>query len=283
MSRRPRLFASDLDGTLFAPDHQLSDATVAALRAARAAGVPVIAATGRGPRSAVPRLRPHAVIEVAVCSNGALVHDVVTDQPIESSPIPVALLADFVAAVTASVPDLACSWEMSHGYGWHDAFDFIAGRHEDLKDLRRGNAFDPDEITATPITKLMAYHPELDPMALVDHLRAATGTELTMSTSGVGFVELTAPGVTKATALARLCERHGVDPADVVAYGDNQNDVAMLSWAGTGVAMGNAHDVAKLAADVVIGTNHDDSVARDMLARLTDDDGDDVRAPIIPD
>ena len=54
-------------------------------------------------------------------------------------------------------------------------------------------------------------------------------------------MEISAAGVTKGDALARLCERLGVDAADVVAFGDMPNDLPMLTWAGTSYAMANAH------------------------------------------
>jgi hydroxymethylpyrimidine pyrophosphatase-like HAD family hydrolase len=58
-----------------------------------------------------------------------------------------------------------------------------------------------------------------------------------------------------------LCNDWGIDPAQVIAFGDNHNDAAMLKWAGHGVAMGNASSLATDAADEVIGTNADHAVA----------------------
>lgn len=260
-----KLFASDLDGTLLGVGSQLSNETVAALAEARAAGVPIVAATGRGPHSAVPRLAPCGLIDFAVCSNGALIHDVRTDAPLKSFPIPAELFDSFLHTISGAMPEVALSWELTDGYGWTDPFDFIADGHEDLFGRRRGAA--PD--STLPVTKMMAYHPELEPLALADALRSAGVTDLTLSTSGVSFVELTAPGVTKAAALAVLCDEWGIDAADVVAYGDNHNDVSMLEWAGTGVAVGNTHPLAVAAADEVIGRNTDHSVADDMRRRLT--------------
>ena len=68
-------------------------------------------------------------------------------------------------------------------------------------------------------------------------------------------------GVNKATGLADVAERHGVLAGDVVAFGDMPNDVPMLSWAGHGVAMANAHASARDVADEVTGPNSDDGVA----------------------
>jgi hydroxymethylpyrimidine pyrophosphatase-like HAD family hydrolase len=68
-----------------------------------------------------------------------------------------------------------------------------------------------------------------------------------------GLAEISAAGVTKASALARLCERRGILPRDVIAFGDMPNDIAMLGWAGTAYAVSNAHaSVRAIAHDVVL-------------------------------
>jgi hydroxymethylpyrimidine pyrophosphatase-like HAD family hydrolase len=83
-----------------------------------------------------------------------------------------------------------------------------------------------------------------------------------VSPSGLpGSVELTAPGVHKGSGVARLCERLGIGRRDVVAFGVGLNDHEMLTWAGYGVAMGNAEDVTKAIADEVAPSNDDDGVA----------------------
>ena len=76
------------------------------------------------------------------------------------------------------------------------------------------------------------------------------------------MIELSAPGVTKASGLLVVAERLQVTAAGIAAFGDMPNDVPMLRMAGLGVAMGNAHHAALAAADEVTTTNADDGVAR---------------------
>lgn len=91
---------------------------------------------------------------------------------------------------------------------------------------------------------------------------AAGRLEVTWSVPGdVPLVEVSAGGVDKGSALARLAGDLGVDAADAVAFGDMPNDVAMLCWAGTGVAMGNAHPDLVAVADFATASNDDDGVA----------------------
>jgi hydroxymethylpyrimidine pyrophosphatase-like HAD family hydrolase len=68
--------------------------------------------------------------------------------------------------------------------------------------------------------------------------------------------------VSKATTLARLCEGHGIDAAEVAAFGDMPNDLPMLMWAGRSYAVANAHPEVLAAVDVTVAANDDDGVAR---------------------
>tara|TARA_R110002110_G_scaffold1349_1_gene5672 strand:+ start:1681 stop:2487 length:807 start_codon:yes stop_codon:yes gene_type:complete len=261
-----RLLACDLDGTLFGPDHLLSRRTIAAVQHAVAAGIHVVAATGRSTTSAVPRLRPAEVITTAVCSNGSLIHDMLSSDTVRF-PIEPAHVDRFFAALTAIDNRYAFCWETDHGNGWDASFSDIASIHEDLGD-ECSLATRPTAEHRT--TKLMVRHPEITQEALREHLVPLLVDPLTVSTSGVQFVEVTGEGITKASALAHLCTDWGIEPAQVIAFGDNHNDAAMLKWAGHGVAMGNGSSLALEAADEVIGSNADDAVAvfiESLLAR----------------
>ena len=166
--RRPvRLIASDLDGTLFGPEHALTPRTIAAVQAAVGAGIHVIAATGRSTTSAVPRLAPVEVIGTAVCSNGSLIHDLPTGHTTDRFPIDPAMVERLFACVSAIDDRFAFCWETDHGNGWDDAFDDIAFVHEDLGE-ERGLARRP--IMSDRTTKIMVRHPEIEQEELREFL-----------------------------------------------------------------------------------------------------------------
>ena len=101
-----------------------------------------------------------------------------------------------------------------------------------------------------------------DTVWLLQRIAAVVPQELHISPSGLpGSVELTPPGVHKGSGVVHLCERVGVERDDVVAFGDGLNDHEMLTWAGLGVAMGNADAETKRIADEVTASNDDDGVA----------------------
>jgi hydroxymethylpyrimidine pyrophosphatase-like HAD family hydrolase len=81
------------------------------------------------------------------------------------------------------------------------------------------------------------------------------------------LLEIAARGVSKATALAQLCEERGIGREAVVAFGDMPNDLPMLVWAGHAVAVANAHPEVRAAADEITAGNDDAGVAR-VLERL---------------
>ena len=76
------------------------------------------------------------------------------------------------------------------------------------------------------------------------------------------YYEVNAAGVSKGAALAAFCAARGISLEDTVAFGDNENDLTMIRTAGLGVAMGNAVDMLKQAADVVTTSNDDHGIAR---------------------
>lgn len=75
------------------------------------------------------------------------------------------------------------------------------------------------------------------------------------------WYKFTRKGVTKEDAINRICSACGLSCEDITAFGDDYADIGMLKIAGTGVAMGNAIDAVKTAADIVIGSNDDDGIA----------------------
>ena len=119
-----------------------------------------------------------------------------------------------------------------------------------------------EDLVGEPVLKLLVRHPTMGPDELLAAAREVAGglAELTHSSSD-GLLEVSAAGVTKAATLATVAEQFGVQAADVLAFGDMPNDLAMLLWAGHGVAMGNAHPALLDAADEVTASNADDGFA----------------------
>jgi Cof subfamily protein (haloacid dehalogenase superfamily) len=259
-----RLAATDLDGTLLRSDGTVSGRTCRAIHAAEEAGIVLALVTGRPPRWMAPVAAATGHAGVAICANGALLYDLHTEQVVGSTLLDAPVALATVAALRAAVPGMSFAAEFTPGFG-HEA----SYRHGwDLGEVtvRVGAA---EQLLDQPVVKLLARHPTMDRDELLALARELVGADVTVTSSSTteALLEISAPGVTKATALAGLAERAGIPAADVVAFGDMPNDLPMLDWAGRAVAVANAHPDVLALADEVTASNDDDGVAL-VLERL---------------
>lgn len=110
--------------------------------------------------------------------------------------------------------------------------------------------------------KILAFHAELDPDVFLNVARLALGDRANVTRSSPSaLLEISGPGVSKASTLALCCAERGIAPEEVVAFGDMPNDVEMLTWAGQSYAMGNAHPAVLAAASGRTVDNNEDGVA----------------------
>lgn len=262
----PRLIATDLDGTLLHDDKSVSDRTVAALAAAERAGIEVFFVTGRPARwmdVVSAHVHGHGL---AICGNGAAVVDLHggpgAHRFVKVLPMERETALDVVGTLRAAAPGTSFAVERTCGIQHEPAYPPL---HTDpalsiaaAEKLLEAGAAEADE----PVLKILAFHPELSPDAFLDLARAAVGprAEITRS-SPTALLEISAPGVSKASTLALCCAERGISADEVVAFGDMPNDIEMLSWAGTSYAMGNAHPAVLAAASGRTATNDEDGVA----------------------
>jgi HAD superfamily hydrolase (TIGR01484 family) len=119
-----------------------------------------------------------------------------------------------------------------------------------------------------PTVKIVARHSDTSSEELYA-LVAAVGVDgVELTHSGAPYIEMSAAGVSKASALQELCERWGISSGSVAAVGDARNDLPMLEWAGTALCPSDAADPVRAVADRVLESNDDDAVAR-YLEELT--------------
>ncbi|GAA2548720.1 HAD family hydrolase [Pseudonocardia hydrocarbonoxydans] len=258
----PRLVASDVDGTLLDPFDRVTPRTAAAIGRAVAAGVGFVLVTGRPPRWVPPVVEAVGVGRYAVCANGGVLYDAVEDRVLWSQTLDPDALADLAHAVAQVLPTGGLAVERV-GDGARGAAAFVAEpayRHAwpDSDNL----VTERSDLLSLPAVKMLVRCSELNSDAMMAALAPVVGdrADLTFSHPG-GLVEMSAPGVTKATGLAEVAGRLGVEVADVVAFGDMPNDLEMLRWAGHGVAMGNAHPVLREVADEITASNADEGLA----------------------
>ena len=262
--RRPRLVATDLDGTIVGPEGEISDRTVRALHRVEELGVPVVFVTGR------PHRWLHQVAErtgrtgLAICANGAVVYDLHTERVVAHHPFAIEVGLEISRRLRQALPEVAFAVETLDGYGREQAYQarWDVGMEHTMGWI--------GEIFTDATVKLLVRHESMDADRLLAAAREVAGdlAEFTHSSIG-GLLEISAAGVSKATTLAELCAGRGIAAADVLAFGDMPNDLAMLAWAGTAYAVAGAHPEVLAAVDLHTGDPVDDGVAQ-VLERVFD-------------
>lgn len=259
-----RLVSSDLDGTMLFEHRTITARTVEALHACREAGIAVVPNTGRQHLRLGDLLADAGgPVGLAVTNNGAVGVDLASGEVLFEElidPDAQALLAD---RLTTALPD-ARFWALRSGavesvmqHGYRDQMS----EQEILFGGPLGDSLPLPEVLSQPAIKLIIRHPHLPPHALLGEIQALELDGFHATTSGAPFVEVQGMGVTKATGIARLAGSLGVSASEVLAIGDELNDIEMIRWAGFGVAMGNALPQVKAAADAVTAPDSADGLA----------------------
>ena len=269
----PHLIALDLDGTLLDGDGLLTARALKAIRALRDAGHRVVIATGRPPDIAVRATQPLAgLASHIVGGNGTIIatfpaHPTEPPELIHVSGFEYSVAANFVTVLREQSSGFAFALATDAGFVHERGFAELmpAAVHDDPVD-------DVLSIGGTTALKWLVFHNErpLDSILneiplIINHL----GTGFAVRHMGAEAAEIGPADSDKGAGLHWLCDHLGVNASDVIAVGDEQNDLSMIKWAGRGVAVANADARVRNAADKVIGSNLDDGVAR-FLELLVD-------------
>ncbi|MBA4862976.1 HAD hydrolase family protein [Streptomyces sp. PSKA54] len=259
----PRLIATDLDGTLLRDDKSVSERTIAALAAAEAAGIEVFFVTGRPARwmdVVSDHVHGHGL---AICGNGAAVVDLHggpgSHRFVKIRALEPASALDVVHTLRAAAPGTSFAVERTGGLHHEPTYPPLQlDPGESVAPAEKLLAEDSD-VADQPVLKLLAHHPTMVPDEFLTLARAHAADKAAITRSSPSaLLEISGPGVSKASTLALCCAERGITPQEVMAFGDMPNDVEMLTWAGTSYAMGNAHpDVVAVASGHTVANNED--------------------------
>lgn len=259
-----RLIATDLDGTLLADPTTISERNRAALDAARAFGIEVVPVTARQPLGLRPVAELAGFTGWALCGNGGQGMHLSTGQVLFAAYLEAGTQQAVAAALRKQLPEVMFASVREGGEVFVAQAEYA--RSASFEDHKR----EPAEMVVAPLTdvlaepslKLIVRHPQATNDELVGRVRHLGLDGFEVTHSGAPFVEVMAPGVSKAWGLEQLCSRLGIDRSEVLAFGDAPNDAEMLAWAGRGVAVANADPVTLAAADEVTASNLQDGVAQ---------------------
>lgn len=256
----PLLVLSDLDDSFLARDKSVPAQNLEALDLMAQRGVTFVPCTGR-PVAGVPQaLMDHPATRLAVGSNGGVIVDARMGEVLHRS----TMSCEVVRAIYERVRHLDVTFDIfvpGHVYAERRRFDAMLGFGIDEANLRTIRSIrEPREATvpemlreATGVEKVTMYWAtERDRDEAYEAL--ASFAEVEPTTSHPRNIEFMATGTSKGSALVWICRHLGIEVARSVAFGDSANDIPMLEAAGTGVAVGNADERTKAAADRVCAT-----------------------------
>lgn len=234
---RYRLLALDLDGTIIGRDLAVPPGTVEAIQAFQAQGGQVTIATGRTMRTTAPFADELGVDGPLICYQGALIRDHRSGQVLFHDPVPPLLAAEAVAQLLAAGvyvhayidDELYVPWEGKE-VALYQSFSSLRLNVHVVADLA---AF----VAERPPTKLLFIEDETKVAPRIQGLQTHFANRLHAVRSHAYFGELTVTGCTKGRALAHLAALLEIPQAEVVAVGDQQNDIEMVAWAGLGLAV----------------------------------------------
>lgn len=262
---RPRLIATDLDGTFLSPDGSVSDANASAVLRAAELGVPFVFATGR-PFTWLSCLDDMSdAHSLVVVSNGAAMYDLAERELSDVHAIPAERVVGLTDRIRDELPGVAFGVEFLAGFGREPAIP------SDPNEVFHTVGEMPELVEQGPIIRVMAFSEQLSSEELYARASLIVGSEVELTfsaSSDTGFLELIAPGVSKAAALSRLSDNLCIAAADAAAFGDMPNDVEMLDWAGMPYRMSNGHAFLAERGYPIAGSNADSGVGRTVMELL---------------
>jgi Cof subfamily protein (haloacid dehalogenase superfamily) len=254
-----RCIAIDLDDTLLQTSLTIAEADKTAIKRAISKGIKVLLASGRMIQSMKPYADELELDVPLIAYNGAIVREAISRKILYHRPVPsaaaVKLLPIFRKAgvhLNAYVNDELYMEELTV---WGERYAANAGVTPhvvpDLSGL----------LSEQPSHKMLG----VGEVEMIDRLQAdlkdTFGESLYFVKSKPTYLEILAPGVSKGGALQELTGGWGLDRDEVMAIGDAPNDLTMIQWAGTGVAIGNAADIVRQNADLVVADHDHQGVA----------------------
>lgn len=262
-----KLIASDIDETIIKHDQIVPERNKEAIKQAIDKGVIVMLATGRGPYEIFDIPEQAGVIaddRYVICCNGAVTMNVKTKEIVD--------VVDMDFSYARNVFNFAYEnnltfyiYTLNNKYGLNLTDDtIVAEKHINI--IESDNI---DFLENETILKVIIKNENMNLLqALEVDVARITNYELEITYSSNMYMEINARGVNKAVALKKVCNHYNISMKDVLAIGDNYNDVAMLEAAGTSVAVKNARLQVKESADYITVHDHNGGAVGEAIEKF---------------
>jgi hypothetical protein len=258
--KRPKLIATDLDGTIVAHYGFISDRTKIAFAAAHAAGIHIYFITGR-PIRWMKEIKENFNFGLGVCGNGALLYDFINEKVLEEWSFSIEAQLETVKRLRQVIPPVSFATEIGENF-------LREKKYVPRWDIGEDNVGVDliEEVITAPALKMLARCSDGEfssdeMLALASKALEGIAT-VTHSNSTDSLLEISAVGVSKGATLSRVAGRLGLTADDCVTFGDNPNDFSMLSWASRSWAMADGHPDLMKYAKFQTDPHQEDGVAK---------------------
>lgn len=261
--------AFDMDGTLLNSQRQILPETLAVLEKIQQQGIKVILVTGRHHSVIYPYYHQLQLDTPAICCNGTYLYDFNKQAYFDAHPLAKDQAKKLLALVNQYNIHTLIYTDKSMTYEVLD--DHLEGMFQWIKSLP--SSLQPEIIKVDSFIDTIDQSKEVFKFATSSHdipaLKAFSQAvenlhEFECEWSWINRADVALKGNSKGHGLANWAKHENIPLAEIVAFGDSYNDLSMLKKAGLGIAMGNADDEIKAAADRVIGDNNSPSIAQEL-------------------
>lgn len=260
MNTRPKLIATDLDGTIVSHKGVISQRTIEAFTNAKDLGIHIFFVTGRPPRW-MGEIRDAFGFGAAICCNGAMLYDLINDVVLEEWMISIDDQLETVRRMRIALPEMSYAVESNDHYKREIAY--VPRWDVGLDNVGVSNI---EDAIVRPALKILGRCSNLefdsDEMVAISQRELHDLVTVTHSAANDSLIEISALNVSKGTALAMMAGRLGLTADDCVAFGDNPNDFSMLQWASRSYAMSDGHPQAPNFAKAISEPCDSDGVAK---------------------
>ncbi len=265
---KPHLIVLDLDGTLLTDQQQISAKTKKTLLQAKEQGHQVMIATGRPYRASDLYYHELGLTTPIVNFNGAYVHHPKnTAWQTMHTPIDLSVVHDVVNSINSYEYENIIAEVKDDIYVHTENSRILNIFNMGNPKITHGNLY--THLLDNP-TSLLIQANEVNTMIIRDHLQAVHAEVIEHRRWGapLHIIEIVRRGLNKAVGIAHVAQDLGIPRERIIAFGDEDNDLEMIEYAGIGVAMGNGIPALKNIANEITTTNNDDGIAKMLIERL---------------
>lgn len=264
--------AFDLDGTLLSSNATILESSKQAIRKIREKGIKVYFVTGRHHTAVRPYYKEIDLDTPVVCCNGTYVYDFKNEKAIIGNPLPPEVASKLINEAQAQGIHTAVYFEDAMTYETLNVHfekfqKWVASCPETVRpNVYQVEKFQQEIDKGLTVWKVLISDPDL--VKMQNFVEKLPLDQVSPEWSWVDRVDITSVGNSKGARLAELLKTEGIELEQVIAFGDNFNDISMLEAVGLGIAMGGSEEEVQQKAKKTIGSNNEDSIANELKAQF---------------